>query len=122
MSTSLIPSIPSLAQMIAHLLIPCLPTILSSQSNPIMYDPLLVQPSIAAVSNEQIRAGRILWDNLWPDISQDFETLTAVRKAAWSPRSPLWRSTFEQGLISILSKNEALAESVAHTIRQLPSV
>ncbi len=120
MSTSMSASIPSLAQMTAHLLMPCLPIILSDKSNPVMHDPMLVQQPVVMISEMQLQVGKTLWDALWPDIAKDFETLTAVRKAAHSPESPLWRSAFEQGLISILSKNEALAESVTHIVQGTP--
>ncbi|MBE9069805.1 hypothetical protein IQ260_24485 [Leptolyngbya cf. ectocarpi LEGE 11479] len=114
MPDSMTPSVPTLAQLTIQVLVPCLPHIFVSDTNPLLHDPTLA--TLPEVSHKQLEAGQVLWQELWPDISRDYETVTAVQKVARTPDSPVWKSTFEQGLISILSRNEALAKSLAEIL------
>lgn len=117
--STVIPSVPTLAQLISKVLMPCLPHILSSEANPAIHDPVLKSQPMPEVEEFQLQAGLRLWDALWPDISQDYETVTAVQHAAREPASPLWRSTLEQGLIGIFSRNQALTDEVSQILNSL---
>lgn len=117
MSDLMTPSVPTLAQLTIQVLVPCLPHIFVSDNNLLLHDPVLATQPLPEITQKQLQAGQILWQELWPDISQDYETVTAAQKVARTPESPLWKSTFEQGLISILSRNEVLAKSLAKILR-----
>ena len=119
MATPMTPAVPTLAQLIAQMLTPCLPYIFMSAENPVLHDPTLSAEFLPEISQQQLSAGESLWQDLWPAISRDYETVTAVQKVARDPGSPLWQSTLEQGLISILSRNEALAQKLAQKLRNM---
>ncbi|MGD1857813.1 MAG: hypothetical protein ACFB2W_26555 [Leptolyngbyaceae cyanobacterium] len=119
MSEPMTPAVPTLAQLISQMLVPCLPHILISESNVVLHDPMLDPQFLPAISQQQLEAGKALWQELWPDISRDYETVTAIQKVARTPDSPLWQSTLEQGLISILSRNAALANALALKLREM---
>lgn len=119
MSDPMTPSVPTLAQLTIQVLVPCLPHIFASDTNLLLYDPTFATQPLPEISQKQLQAGHVLWQELWPDIARDFETVTAVQKVARTPDSPLWKSTFEQGLISILSRNEVLAKSLADALRHM---
>ena len=113
------PAVPTLAQLTAQLLIPCLPHIFLSDSHPILHDPVLKTQPLPEISQRKLQAGQMLWQELWPDIFRDYETVTAVQKVARTPDSPLWQSAFEQGLISIFSRNDALSCQIAKRLREM---
>lgn len=119
MSTPMTPAVPTLAQLTAQILTPCLPHIFLSEDNLVLHDPTLASLPLPEISQKRLQAGQLLWQELWPDISRDYETVTAVQKVARTPDSPLWQSTFEQGLISIFSRNEVLARAVAEKLREM---
>ena len=119
MSTPMTPAVPTLAQLTAQILVPCLPHIFLADDNMVLHDPVLASQPLPEVSQKKLQSGQLLWQELWPDISQDYETVTAVQKVARTPDSPLWQSTFEQGLISIFSKNDVLAHTVAKKLREM---
>ena len=119
MSTPMTPAVPTLAQLTAQILMPCLPHIFLLDTNPVLHDPTLGSQPLPEISQNKLQAGWSLWQELWPDISRDYETVTAVQKVARNPDSPLWQSTFEQGLISIFSRNEVLAQTVAKKLREM---
>lgn len=119
MTTPMTPAVPTLAQLTVQVLVPCLPHIFSSDTSLVFNDASLSSIASPDISQKQLQAGQVLWQELWPDISRDYETVTAVQNVARTPDSPLWRSTFEQGLISILSRNTALAQSLAKKLRAM---
>lgn len=113
------PAVPTLAQLIAQMITPCLPYIFMSDSNPILHDLTLNTEVLPEIPQTKLRAGESIWHDLWPDISRDYETVTAVQKVARTPNSPVWQSALEQGLITILSRNEALAQKLAKKLRTM---
>ncbi|MEM1251854.1 MAG: hypothetical protein AAGI69_05425 [Cyanobacteria bacterium P01_H01_bin.21] len=119
MSTPMTPAVPTLAQLTVQVLVPCLPHIFASTDNLILRDPALISVAFPDISPDRLQAGQTLWEELWPDISRDYETVTAVQNVARAPDSPLWKSTFEQGLIAIFSRNQALAHSMAQKLREM---
>ncbi|MEO0348443.1 MAG: hypothetical protein AAF282_00150 [Cyanobacteria bacterium P01_A01_bin.15] len=119
MSEPMTPAVPTLAQMTVKVLVPCLPHIFAADTNPVFHDPTLNSQMLPDISQTQLQAGQLLWQELWPDISRDYETVTAVQKVARTPNSPVWKSVFEQGLITILSRNETLAQDLAEKLRAL---
>lgn len=119
MVTPITPAVPTLAQLTVQVLVPCLPHIFASDTSLVFSDATLGPIALPDISQKQLQAGQLLWDELWPDISRDYETVTAVQNVARTPQSPLWKSTFEQGLISILSRNSVLAQSLAKKLREM---
>lgn len=119
MATPMTPAVPTLAQLTVQVLVPCLPHIFASDTSLVFDDATLTSIELPEISSEQLQAGQELWQELWPDISRDYETVTAVQNVARIPDSPLWKSTFEQGLISILSRNDVLARSLANKLREM---